>query len=59
MKDFTEKIGFIIAFLGATIISQMMFGNKFTNNFLVLLIISAILINSQKFIKLINGVNGK
>jgi hypothetical protein len=59
MKDFTEKFGFIVAFLAATIVSQMTLGNKFTNNFLVLIIISAILINSDKFIKLLNGVNAK
>jgi hypothetical protein len=59
LKEFTESFKFIVAFCIATIFVQMFLGNKFAENFLMLIIISAIFMNSDKFIKLLNGVNGK
>jgi hypothetical protein len=56
MKDFTENFGFVVAFLAGTLVSQMFLGSKFTNRFLILVILSAILINAEKFTKLLDGV---
>lgn len=51
-QQFTQSLWFIIAFLVALILSNMMFGETFTTGFLWLVLLSMVLINSQDIISL-------
>lgn len=56
MQDFTRQLPFIVAFLIAILFVQMMMGEKVTNYLLVLVLAGMVVKNSDKVIKLMNGV---
>ena len=49
MKQFYNSFTFILAFLIATLTINMTFGKKFTEYFLLLVLLSMIFLNSDKF----------
>lgn len=56
MQEFTRQLPFIVAFLIAILFVQMMMGEKVTNYLLVLVLAGMVVKNSDKVIKLMNGV---
>jgi predicted branched-subunit amino acid permease len=56
MKDFTKSMKFIITFLFAILLLSMFTNQKVTYNFLVLVLLSMILLNSQKVEKMMGGL---
>ena len=50
LKSFYEDTTFIVSFLVMVIVIQMTLGKKFTDWFLILVLFSIIIINSDKFI---------
>lgn len=59
MQALTKDLPFIIAFLVAVVFVSMFMGEKVTNNFLLLVLVGMIIVNADKFNKLLNGVTGK
>lgn len=59
MKTLTKDLPFIIAFLVAVMFVSMFMGEKVTNNFLLLVLAGMVIVNADKFNKLLNGVTGK
>jgi hypothetical protein len=57
MTNFTKKFGFVIAFLIGTALVQMTFGEKVTFYFLLLVLFSMLINNSDKFSNLLGGVS--
>ena len=55
MKDFYNSYTFILSFLALELAISMMFGEKFTEAFLWLVLLSMVLINSQTFIDFFNN----
>lgn len=53
MKDFTQSLGFVTAFLISVLMMDMMLGDGPTIAFLWLVLFSMIIINSDDFIDLI------
>lgn len=53
MQQFT----FIVAFVIGTVFFQMFLGDKMTQQFLILVLISMILFNTEKFTNLLGRVN--
>lgn len=56
MKKFYDDFGFIIGFMFLTLIFSTAFGEKATQYFLLLTLVSMILFNSQKFITFFNSL---
>lgn len=59
MKTLTKDLPFIIAFLVAVMFVSMFMGEKVTNNFLLLVLVGMIVVNADKFTKLLNGVTAQ
>ena len=59
MKNFYNSIGFIIAFMLACVCVSAILGEKFLNKFLVLVLVSQILLNSNEFIEIFNTFTTK
>lgn len=56
MKEFTESLGFVIAFMVGTIFLSMFTNESVTNGFLMLVLASMMVLNSDKFTKFLDGV---
>ncbi|WP_194786487.1 MULTISPECIES: hypothetical protein [Bacillus cereus group] len=56
MKEFTESMPFVIFFMSVTVLLQSFTNERVTNGFLLLVLMSMIVTNSDKFIKLLDGV---
>lgn len=56
MKQFTESLGFIIAFMVMTIFMSMFTNESVTNGFLMLVLASMLVMNSDKFTKMLDEV---
>ncbi|HDR7881808.1 TPA: hypothetical protein QCY11_003955 [Bacillus cytotoxicus] len=56
MKEFTESLGFIIAFMTMTLFMSMFTNESVTNGFLMLVLASMLVLNSDKFTKMLDGV---
>ncbi|HDR3439009.1 TPA: hypothetical protein ACR3Z0_005922 [Bacillus thuringiensis] len=56
MKEFTESMPFVIFFMAVTVLLQSFTNERVTNGFLLLVLLSMIVTNSDKFIKLLNEV---
>jgi hypothetical protein len=56
MQEFTKSMPFIITFLFTTLLLSMTTNGKVTQGFLWLVLVSMILLNQEKFTKLIGGV---
>lgn len=59
IKSFTQTMPFIISFLITTLLINMSFGNKVSNQFLMLILFSMVILNSDKFTKFIGGISGE
>lgn len=73
LKEFYTSFGFIITFMFLSVLISALFGEKFLNKFLLLVLTSQLVLNSDKAVSLINnfkinnnnitnthnGVNGK
>ena len=57
IKDFYNSFGFIITFMFLTVLISALFGQKFLNKFLLLVLASQLLLNSDEAIELINKFN--
>lgn len=58
MDNFYNSFTFIISFMLLVLMFQMMLGNIFTEYFLLLTLLSMIVLNSDKFSKIFNGLRG-
>ncbi|ACB54920.1 hypothetical protein [Bacillus wiedmannii] len=56
MKEFTESLGFIVAFMTMTIFMSMFTNEAITNGFLMIVLASMLVLNSEKFTKMLDGV---
>lgn len=56
MQEFTQSLSFIIFFLILTLICQMVFGETVTTRFLWLVLASMVILNQQKFTRLLERV---
>lgn len=56
MKNFYNSITFIITFMILLLIFQMMFGSKFVEWFLLLVLLSMVVINADKVKYIFNGI---
>ncbi|AAP83491.1 hypothetical protein P4U03_17750 [Bacillus mycoides] len=56
MKEFTESMPFVIFFMSVTVLLQSFTNERVTNGFLLLVLMSMVVTNSDKFIKLLNEV---
>ncbi|EOQ01056.1 hypothetical protein [Bacillus cereus] len=56
MKEFTESMPFVIFFMSVTVLLQSFTNERVTNGFLLLVLLSMVVTNSDKFIKLLNEV---
>lgn len=56
MKEFTESMPFVILFMSVTVLLQSFTNERVTNGFLLLVLMSMVVTNSDKFIKLLNEV---
>lgn len=57
MMEFTKQMKFIMAFLFAILLLSMFTNKKVTYSFLVLVLLSMFLLNSEKFKEIIGGLN--
>lgn len=57
MIEFTKQMKFIMAFLFAILLLSMFTNKKVTYSFLVLVLLSMFLLNSEKFKEIIGGLN--
>lgn len=48
MKDFTQKLPFVITFLVSALLLQLFAGEKITYQFLLLVLFSMIVVNADK-----------
>lgn len=56
LKEFYNSFAFIITFMFLSVLISAMFGEKFLNKFLLLVLTSQLLLNSDKVTALINKV---
>lgn len=56
LKEFYNSFAFIITFMFLSVLISAMFGEKFLNKFLLLVLTSQLLLNSDKATALINKV---
>jgi chromate transport protein ChrA len=57
MQDFTKSLKFIITFLVLVILMNMFTNQKITFNFLVLVLVSMLVLNSDKVKDMIGGLS--
>lgn len=57
MTEFTKQMKFIMVFLFAILLLSMFTNKKVTYSFLVLVLLSMFLLNSEKFKEIIGGLN--
>ena len=56
LKEFYNSFGFIITFMFLSVLISALFGEKFLNKFLILVLASQLLLNSDKATALIGKV---
>lgn len=56
LKEFYNSFAFIITFMFLSVLISAMFGEKFLNKFLLLVLTSQLLLNSDKAVSLISKV---
>lgn len=56
LKEFYNSFAFIITFMFLSVLISAIFGEKFLNKFLLLVLTSQLLLNSDKAISLINKI---
>lgn len=56
IKDFYNSFGFIIVFMFMSVLISALFGEKFLNKFLILVLTSQLVFNSDKAIDLLNKI---
>lgn len=56
MSELTKKLPFVIAFLVTVLFMAMFLGEKVTNNFLLLVLAGMVVMNADKFTRLLNEV---
>lgn len=56
MKNFYNSFSFIIAFMILLLLFNMVFGGKFVEYFLMLVLASMIVVNADKFNSVFNGI---
>lgn len=56
MKQFSESLGFVIAFMVMTIFISMFTNEAVTNGFLMLVLASMLVVNADKFTKFLDEV---
>lgn len=55
LKEFYSSFGFIISFMFISVLISALVGEKFLNKFLLLVLTSQLLLNSDKAVSLIKG----
>ena len=56
MKNFYNSFTFIITFMILVLLFQMVMGSKFVEYFLLLVLASMVVLNSEKFTKIFEGL---
>ena len=56
MKNFYNSFSFIIAFMILLLLFNMVFGGKFVEYFLMLVLASMVVVNADKFNSVFNGI---
>lgn len=56
MKNFYDSFTFIIAFMVLVLVFQMFLGNTFVEWFLLLVLLSMVVMNSEKFAYVFKGL---
>ena len=56
MKEFYNSFTFILTFMILVLIFQMVFGNKFIEVFLLLVLASMVVVNADKFKNVFKGI---
>ena len=56
MQNFYQSFTFIISFMVLVIIFNMMLGSKFTEYFLLLVLLSMVVLNADKFSSIFKGI---
>lgn len=56
MQNFYNSFSFIIAFMILLLLFNMVFGGKFVEYFLMLVLASMIVVNADKFNSVFNGI---
>lgn len=56
MKNFYNSFSFIIAFMILLLLFNMIFGGKFVEYFLMLVLASMVVVNADKFNSVFNGI---
>lgn len=59
MQNFYNSFSFIVVFMIATLIFNMTFGKKFTEYFLLLVLLSMVIFNVDKFTNIVGNLGGK
>ena len=57
LQNFYNSFSFIIAFLILLLFFNIMFGGKFIEDFLALVLASMIVVNADKFASIFNGIS--
>lgn len=56
MKNFYNSFSFIIAFMILLLLFNLLFGGKFVEYFLMLVLASMVVVNADKFNSVFNGI---
>lgn len=56
MKQFYNSFTFIITFMILILIFEMIFGSKFVETFLLLVLASMVVVNADKFSQIFKGI---
>ena len=56
MQNFYNSFSFIIAFMILLLLFNMLFGGKFVEYFLILVLASMVVVNADKFNSVFNGI---
>lgn len=56
MQNFYNSFSFIIAFMILLLLFNMIFGGKFVEYFLMLVLASMVVVNADKFSSVFNGI---
>lgn len=57
MVSFYNSFGFLIAFMVLLLIFQMLFGPKFSETFMLLVLASMVVVNHEKVVKLMQNMS--
>lgn len=59
MQEFFQSFSFVVGFMVSSVVFQMIFGEKFVQWFLILVLLSMIIVNSNDFITFLNKSKGE